>query len=194
MTAILKPPISVEQYLEFELTAEHRHEYVDGKLIQMPGESKNANRICRNLIRLTDEILLDRGLEAFFQDVKARTKNRRYRYPDFIVAPITENEDPYVVDNPLLLAEVVSPGSEQTDYDTKLAEYAEIPGLRYYLIIKQDRPGVLVYQFENGRSEVTITNGLDSTIVLPEFDLQIPLRDLYAHVHFPEPDEEPATD
>lgn len=193
MTAILKPPLSVEEYLEFERTANFRHEYVEGKLIQMPGESKNANRICRNLIRLTDQVLFDQGFEAFFQDVKAKTRNRRFRYPDFIICPITEEEDPYVVDNALLLAEIVSPGSEQTDYDIKLTEYAEIPGLLYYLIIKQDRPGVLIYRFENGRSEVTIANGMDSTIVLPEFNLQISLNDLYARVHFPEPDDESVT-
>ena len=186
MTDILKPPISVEQYLEFELTAEHRHEYVDGNLIQMPGESKNANRICRNLIRLTDDILFEQNLEIFFEDVKARTSERRFRYPDFMIVPIGEEEDPYVVDNPVLLAEIVSPGSERTDHTTKLIEYANIPGLRYYLVIEQESPVVLIYRFSDGRSEVTIVRGLEDELTISDLNLRVPLTDLYARIAFPD--------
>jgi Uma2 family endonuclease len=39
--------LTVDEYLEFEKNSEVRHEYYFGKLIDMPGESKNANRIAK---------------------------------------------------------------------------------------------------------------------------------------------------
>ena len=38
-----------EQYLELEIEAEERHEYIDGEIILMPGGMPNHNRIALNL-------------------------------------------------------------------------------------------------------------------------------------------------
>jgi Uma2 family endonuclease len=39
---------TVDEYLKLELTSEDKHEFVDGTLIETPGESKKANEIAGN--------------------------------------------------------------------------------------------------------------------------------------------------
>ena len=90
------------------------------------------------------------------------------------------------MDNPVLLAEIVFPGSERTDHTTKLIEYANIPGLRYYLVIEQESPVVLNYRFSDGRSEVTIVRGLEDELTISDLNLRVPLTDLYARIAFPD--------
>ena len=40
---------TVDEYLELELTSEDKHEFVDGLSIEIPGESRIANRIAGNI-------------------------------------------------------------------------------------------------------------------------------------------------
>jgi Uma2 family endonuclease len=41
---------TVAEYLAFERSADERHEYLDGYLYAMAGESLNHNLICTNLV------------------------------------------------------------------------------------------------------------------------------------------------
>lgn len=184
MTAILKPPLSVEQYLQFELTAERRHEYVDGILYQMPGESKNANSIANNFVMFAGPTLLRSKLKTYTNDVKVRTDETKFRYPDIMVAPYDKDGHTHVEEHPVLLGEVLSGGSVRTDTLVKLEEYSKIDGLLYYLVIEQDRPFVLVHRITNRGTETTSVKGTNGVLVLPELKLQLTLSDLYLMIPF----------
>ena len=43
------------------------------------------------------------------------------------------------ITNPVLLVEVLSPGTAHIDYGEKLAEYTRIESLQAYVLISQDR-------------------------------------------------------
>jgi len=45
-----RPLYTIEQYLEMERASEERHEYIDGYVYKMPGESLEHSRINANLI------------------------------------------------------------------------------------------------------------------------------------------------
>jgi len=47
------------------------------------------------------------------------------------------------VDNPTIVAEVISPSSEEEDTVRKLAAYFRVPSVRHYLIFRADRPEVI---------------------------------------------------
>jgi len=59
-----------------------------------------------------------------------------------MVACGPEGDDPLVEDDPCLVVEVASPGTETTDRREKLAAYKRMPGLRAYLIVAQNRKWV----------------------------------------------------
>lgn len=190
MSEIPKPLLSVEQYLDFELTSERRHEYVDGNLIQMLGKSKVANWILNSLIVTTNFELQNWNYDLFVVGVKVKTSPTRYRYPDIIIAPESDNEHTHVVYEPILLGEIVSPGTASTDYGAKLTEYAGIASLRYYIIIEQDRPYVLIHILQEDRSVVTTwVEGEDGILEIPDLNLAIPLAQLYRNVKFPDQQE-----
>ena len=50
MSALAEKTLTVEQYLEFEQTAELRHEFVDGQLIAMAGETLTHDDIVLNIV------------------------------------------------------------------------------------------------------------------------------------------------
>jgi Uma2 family endonuclease len=43
------PAITADQYLELERASEMRHEFLDGLMYAMAGESRDHSRICFNL-------------------------------------------------------------------------------------------------------------------------------------------------
>ncbi len=178
---------TVEEYLELEKYAEVKHEYYRGKLIAMPGESKSANLINSNLKLLLTKPLRKKGFHTFDHDVKVTVKSGEvYRYPDFVVAPKTDNQHDYLVMEPILLAEVASEGSWHTDTFVKLREYLKLPALQYYLIISQDACHVeFCFRDEKGEWDFRLFREPTDEIPLQLFNLKIPLAELYEEVEFP---------
>ncbi|MBL7775913.1 MAG: Uma2 family endonuclease [Saprospiraceae bacterium] len=130
---------SVKEWLEFEKTAEVRHEYYHGKLIPMAGEAKRANRIAGNLKKLLDDPLYQKGFDLFDHDVKVEVvPSQIYRYPDLVAAPTVDDEHDFIVKKPVFMAEIASDKSGHRDRIKKRMEYLAIPSLWYYLIADQD--------------------------------------------------------
>src|SRR5437763_14813782 len=82
------------EYLALERVAEERHEYLDGEMYAMAGESPEHGAICINLSRIISTQLLGRSCQAFAKDMKVRsgpapqlrrTQKGLYSYPDLIV-------------------------------------------------------------------------------------------------------------
>ena len=107
MTMLARKTMSVEEYLEFEKTAEVRNEYVDGALLEMPGVSRRHNRIVVNIVKALDDIALYARCELHPTDVMTRTQNTRYRYPDIVVT-CAPGDNSHVLENPCFLAEITS--------------------------------------------------------------------------------------
>ena len=60
--------LSEKEYIDFELQSEIRHEYVNGKLIDMPGETDLHNLIAVNCCLL----LKDKGYSVFYGRHKSK--------------------------------------------------------------------------------------------------------------------------
>jgi Uma2 family endonuclease len=89
MSAIPKTSglISPEEYLEGELLAEIRHEYVYGHVYAMGGASDDHNRIAGNIFNELSNRLRGRHCEAFINDMKAKVlpDSHVFYYPDVMV-------------------------------------------------------------------------------------------------------------
>jgi Uma2 family endonuclease len=145
MTQTLEKPISVEEYFELERKAEERHEFVDGQMLLMAGEKRVNNRLALRFVRLLEELAQAKKCETVAQGVKIRTRATRYRYPGFAVSCDPGN-DPYVLENPCLIVEVLSSSTAHIDTGKKLNEYTKIPSLQHYVLVSSDERFVVVYQ------------------------------------------------
>ena len=185
MTALAKRAdwISPEEYLADELAAETRHEYVDGQVYAMAGTTKAHNRIASNLHIQLCLHLRGHRCESFINDIKVRIPSQigtLFYYPDVVVtcAP-DEADDEYYLNEPTIIAEVISDSTEQIDRREKMLAYRQIPTMQIYVIIEQTRIAATVLRrAEQGwRSEEL--EGPDAILRLEPIEFEAPLRTLY---------------
>jgi len=173
MIATLAPPktYSLDEYRQFEETAEERHEYHDGEIIPMTGGTLTHNRIIRNLM-----VLLHLGLQGTpFEVCGGELRiwipaHKRGLYPDLSVfngePVLTENRRDEVL-NPYLLIEVLSPSTEAYDRGQKFRFYRAIPSLQDYLIVSQTEPLIEHYHRTPEGWLLTSYQGLEAHVTLP---------------------------
>jgi Uma2 family endonuclease len=180
MIAILEKPLSVAEYFELEKNSEARHEFVNGNLITMPGETKRANRITKKIEKILDSFLNTSLFETFRNDVRLTVElDGTYRYPDLMVALVSDDEDNYAVTMPILIVEVLSESTYKTDTDAKLREYTQLPSLQYYIMVSQDEPLVQVFHRKGEDWVFNFYTKLDEIISLNHFEGTLAMKDLY---------------
>ena len=113
----------------------------------------------------------------------------RIRYPDAFVycSPAVPSET--VIRDPVVVFEILSPGTSRIDRIDKLAEYQATPSIRRYVILEQDSIAATVYS-RLGTDWVVrpITEG--GVAQIPETGIELPLADIYADVPLTAPGSE----
>ena len=179
-TVAEKKTWTVEEYLELEKNSEIKHEYYFGKIIEMPGEAKRANEIVNNCLEILRKPLRKRAVKTYTHDIKLAVDPRFiYRYPDLVAAPVADDEDEFMVLQPVLTVEVASENSAFTDSVTKMLEYTKIPTLQYYLIVYQDKVVVNFHKNKDGKWLTETLTKLTDEVSLDLFDLKFTLADIY---------------
>ncbi len=184
MTAALKiHKLSPEAYLAGERSAEQRHEYLDGDVYAMAGESKAHNTICGNIYVALRAILRGSPCRVFMEDVKVRIQtvhSERFYYPDVMVA-CGGGSDPYFETQPKLIIEVLSDATERTDRADKFHAYRQLESLEEYVLVAQDTRRVEVFRRRTGWEwELFVAEGV--TIALDAVDAALDLAAIYQDI------------
>ncbi len=182
MIAVAEKRYSVEEYLKLEATAEIRHEFVDGTLIPMPGESKIANVIAGNCY-FSLRLALGEGQRIYTHDVRLAVRTGSvYRYPDLMVAPETDDADTHAILEPTLIIEVLSESTRNTDHSKKLTEYTNLPSLHYYFLVSQDEWLIETYSRKNHEWVYNFYTKPTEKIPMPFFATELLVGDVYKGV------------
>lgn len=174
-----------DEYLAFEQQADVRHEYVNGLIIAMAGASRRHNLLTLAFASMLRTHLRGKPCRAYASDMKVNAShkgNEVFYYPDVIVACGDPGQNPYVEDQPTLIAEVLSATTEARDRMEKLAAYTAINGLREYVLIHQDKIAVDLYQNTGSGWEVIRLTQETDTLKLRSIGCSVNLRDLYEDV------------
>lgn len=181
----LTQPLSVEEYIQRELQSERRHEYINGQLLEMPGEKAINNKIAGRIYAFLLQYLSTKGYEIYINDVKVSNHDRtKYFYPDVFTTKEADTEtNQYIKYEPELIVEVISPSTHIIDTVDKYIAYTQIPSLKYYLIVEPETVYVSLYS-RNAESKWEVTTHVRSNdvISLPLLDLNLPLSDVYGKV------------
>jgi Uma2 family endonuclease len=129
--------ISEDEYVAFELAADQKHEFVDGKVLAMAGDSIRHNRIAGNLAIALRRVAGNGPCEVSIGGVRLRVNSKRHYYPDVMVC-CDEPHDSYSQSTPCLIAEVLSPTTSALDRGEKRLAYMAIPSVRHVLVIDHD--------------------------------------------------------
>lgn len=203
-----EPLYTEAEYLAFERAAEERHEYLDGVIYAMAGESPEHGSISVNLIRIVSTHLLGKDCDVFTKDtkvrsgplpkVRAQTKGL-FSYPDLVVVCgerkyLDEYKD--VLVNPTVIIEVLSDSTEKKDRRQKFIRYQQyLPSLVDYVLVSQEIPAIEIFHRPSPKSpqwEYTAASGLKGRIVIPTLKCPLKLAEVYYRVIFPA--AEPAPD
>lgn len=182
------PVFSVADYLGFERFASERHEFLDGKVYAMAGESHSHSTICFNLYSFLGPQLRGTGCRGFSPNMKVRTsESGLFSYPDFIIVcgePLSDDDKTDVVTNPTVIFEVLSPSTESYDRGEKVLRYTNyIHSLRDCVLISQDRPHVEHFSRSSGWAKAEF-EGLDAVLKLDSVECEISFAELYDLVEF----------
>ena len=186
--------LSPEEYLVWEEKQPHRHEYVDGQVYAMAGTSKHHSRITVNIATQLNLFLDGKPCEPYAVDVKVEvnTHHRRYYYPDVVVTCEASNEDPedpYLIVQPILIVEVLSPSTKRTDKVEKFNAYQHIPGLLEYVIVAQEQMRVEVYRHQQAGElwQGEVFTEPEQEVTFHSVGLKLSVATIYSRVVFPPP-------
>lgn len=188
---------TVEEYLAYERASETRHEYLDGDIFEMAGESDAHGDICTNVIIALGPQLRVAGCRIRTKDTKVRSgfapikrKKGLFSYPDIVVIcddPQYMDEHRDILLNPKIIFEVLSESTAAFDRVEKFARYRKwLPSLTDYILIEQSQPTVDHYRrLDAEKWEFRSLSGLDQILDLASVNCRLPFADIYYGIEFP---------
>lgn len=199
MVAAMGPLLRTEEeYLAMERASEERHEFIDGYIFEMAGESWAHGEIIANLGGILIPQLRRTPCRGRSGNSKIRTGPRpqfarsqkgMYSYPDFfVICGEGEFHDEFqdVITNPAVIFEVLSPSTESYDRGEKFLRYQNwSPTLKDYVLISQTSPMVEHFSRQtDGSWTYRIHQGLEASFTIKSIKCALKLAEIYDRVQF----------
>lgn len=173
---------TVPEYFLLEESGEVRHEFINGNLIEMSGASREHHKICKNLLRLLENLLKDKGYEVYMENMKVKIQDEnQFYYPDIFITKEKETDNNrYVQFEPELIVEVLSETTRTKDMVDKFIQYRKINTLSYYILVEPQKCLALCHnKDEHGEWDMISYTKPDEIINLPLLNISLPLHDIY---------------
>lgn len=170
------------EYFALEAGSAERHEYFGGRIFAMADGTKSHNLIAQNFTLALRGRLRGKGCQVFMEDVRLAVQDDfHYTYPDVVVTcDPADRRDPYLIRQPVLIIEVLSPSTADYDRSQKFNQCRKIAALRHYILVSQtawvlewfrrDEAGQWIYPVFSDPADV---------LEIPELSLRLPLADVY---------------
>ena len=179
---------TAEDYLNFEREADTRHEFLDGEIYQMAGESLSHSRIYINLAAEIGSSLKGKRCEPLSPNMKVRTSTASlFSYPDLTIVcgePIFHDQKKDVLTNPQVIFEVLSPSTAEYDRTTKFQKYRMgNETLTDYILVSQDKPFVEhFFKQADGKWLYQSYAAIEDVLKVETTDCELSLREIYDRV------------
>jgi Uma2 family endonuclease len=181
----LHAPIAMSKEAFFAWVERHeeRFEYSGGRVTMMVHVTRNHSVVAGNLFAALktrlDVAKYDVAAESFAVEI-----GDSVRFPDIVVEPAQTDGHALEAKAPILIAEVLSPGTLHLDFGVKQREYISLPTLEFYLVLSADEPHLWVWRRSEGAfpPEPEIIEGLDQALALRTFGIDLPLQEIFRGV------------
>ncbi len=183
-----KPTTTLEEYFAFEMKAEGRHEFIDGKIVAMAYTSLAHGIIAHNLDVMLGICTRANDCQVFTGDRMLFVKDcNQVFYPDLLVVCGEHKFYPAgpkmkATLNPSVVIEILSDSTEHLDKTSKTRCYKKIPGLQQIVFVSQKEQHIRILENEAGK-------WIDTEFYEPEDvprigDCDVPLHEIYRRVEF----------
>jgi Uma2 family endonuclease len=173
-------PISEQAYLQGELLAETRHEFMNGQVYTMAENSDNHNLLSLNVASELRFKLKDIPCRTFMVEMKVKV-GVDFFYPDVMVVCQQDNVSNYYKTTPVIIVEVLSKSTRRIDKINKRLQYQQIPSLEEYVLIEQDSAEIEVFSRQNHWQSAYYYLG--DEITFTSLDVTVRVEDIYHQVN-----------
>lgn len=177
----MKKEMTEQEYIEFELTATLRHEYINGELLEMFPESTANNDFAGNLYVILKTALKGSTFSVYTHDIKLKIPQEPvYFYPDLFVSAEKPSTEAFIVRSAVLVAEVLSKSTRHFDMFDKYLQYRKLPDLQYYLLIESKTHLITLLEKDaEGDWTTELYNNDDEWVELRQLGVRFQVKDLY---------------
>jgi len=178
--------MTAEEYLEWEAKQELRYEYIDGEILAMTGGTLPHNSIALNFYTALRPHLRQKSCQAYVSDAKVKPSQlSRYFYPDLVVTCDSDDlKARDFIQNPKIIVEVLSPGTETYDRTKKFKYYRQIPSLQEYVLVDSEEIVVEVYRRGEGKMWLYYEYEAGEIIALQSIEFECAIELLYEGISF----------
>ncbi len=180
MSNALRKPMTLDEFLAWEERQEMRYEFDGFQPVAMTGGTYAHDAIAINLAIALGTRLRGTRCRLHGSNLKVSVEDR-VRYPDASVTRQAHENRDTVARDPVVIFEVLSPGTAGTDRIDKLREYTALASLRRYVLLEPDRVAATVLERgDTGWLTSILTN--DAVLRMEEIGIGLPLTELYEGV------------
>jgi Uma2 family endonuclease len=180
MSVALQKPLTLAEFLVWEERQELRYEFDGVEPVAMTGGTIAHDQITFDLRTALVARLKGTSCRALGPNVKIIADGRA-RYPDAMVVCQSISPTATVAGDPVVVFEVLSEGSSETDLIDKNREYRATPSIQRYVVLQQTHQAAIVFVRREDGWLSEIVSGNDAILALPEIGIALPLTEVYAN-------------
>jgi Uma2 family endonuclease len=184
MNVVLRKSMTLEQFLRWEEKQELRYEFDGVGPVAMTGGTVAHDQITFKTRKALDARLEGKPCQPHGPNVKIIAAGS-VRYPDVFVTCSKALRDATVAQDPVVVFEVASESTSQTDRIEKLQEYQATPSIQRYVILEQNSIGATVFT-RQGDQWIGFALTEAGTLRMPEIGIEVPMPEFYAGVELPQ--------
>jgi Uma2 family endonuclease len=156
-----------------------RFERIDGEVVAMSPERLRHVQVKAFVWLALARAIHARGLDckAFADGATVEVGEETDYEPDALVHCGPFDPESVAVSNPLIVVEILMPGSRSADTGAKLTGYFRVPTIQHYLIVGTRRQEVIHHRRAGERIETAIATG--GSIALEPPGLTLAIADFY---------------
>jgi Uma2 family endonuclease len=174
-------PMTLDEFLSWDDGTDTRYELVDGVPLAMARPARAHGILSARLVAAIEAGLRSR------RPCTAQTEagiSRGGRDDSFYVADIAVTCRPYergeqLVKDPILIVEILSPGTERHDRLTKVPAYRDIETVQEILLIDSETSLAEVLRRQGEQWITLLVRGREAVLRLASVDLAVPMAQLY---------------
>lgn len=189
MSSLPERVYTATEYLALERAADHKNEFVNGRIYAMSGASFRHNVIVSNLVITIGARLRGGACSVVSNDQRVKVSpTGMYTYPDVVALcepPRLEDSHGDTLLNPAVIIEVLSDSTEKYDRGEKFAHYRKIESLREYILVSQDKLRVEQYVRHGEHWMLSEISDPAGSLHIDTLGCEIALRDVYDRVELP---------
>ena len=173
--------MSLDEFLRWDDGTDTRYELIDGVPVAMAPPAE-AHRILAMRLGSRIDAALERRRPCNAQIEAGVVRPDRadsYYVPDIAVTCEPNQPGRQAMVAPILIVEILSPGTERSDRRIKLPVYRTIDSVREILLIDADAHYAELHRREGERWIIELMRGSAAILTLSSVDLQVPLAELY---------------